>query len=253
MSPTPADLLELERLTLATSPALREVWYDDWVLRASGTDTRRANSVTQFGPGTLSFAEKIDYCEHWYADAGQAATFRLTSVFSPALLDTQLAARGYAVITPSQVMCADLAEDLPAQDAADQCEYIFERTPDEGIADLHRLKGSDAALVERDRVRQAQWTQPERHLAYMEGGEVRACGLVRVAGTWAGIFNMRTAATHSGRGMAGALVRALLDWAWRQGARRAFLQVEQANAAAVRLYRRSGFAPHYDYHYRVKP
>lgn len=248
-----AELLELERLTLATSPALREHWYDDWVLRASGTDTRRANSVTQFGPGNLSLAEKIDYCECWYADAGQPATFRLTSVFSPSLLDTQLAARGYVVRTPSHVMCADLAQDLRSQDADGQSEYIFERTPAEGIADLHRLKGSDAALVQRDQVRQAQWTQPERHLAYMEGGEVRACGLVRVSGTWAGIFNMRTAAAHRGRGMAGALVRSLLAWAWRQGARRAFLQVEQANAAATRLYRRSGFSPRYDYHYRVQP
>lgn len=253
MSTAPADLLQLERLTLATSPATREAWYDDWVLRASGTDTRRANSVTQLGPGVLPLADKIGHCERWYADAGQVTTFRLTSVLSPHDLDAALDERGYAVVTPSHVMCADLDEAMGQPNIDGRNEHIVERTAAEGIADLHGLKGSDAALVARDQARQSLWTQPERHLAFMEDGEVRACGLVRVDGPWAGIFNMRTAATHRGRGIAGALVRALLNWARTQGARRAFLQVEQANAAAVRLYRRSGFLPRYDYHYRVQP
>lgn len=242
------ELLQLERLTLATSPALREVVYDDWVLRASGTDTRRANSVTQLGPGVLPLSEKIEHCERWYAEAGQPATFRLTTALSPAGLDDLLDARGYGVVTPSHVMCCD----LDAFAAAEVTAQIVERSARDGIADLHRLKGSDPALVERDQSRQAQWVLPERHLAYVEDGEVRACGLVRVEGEWAGLFNMRTATAHRGRGLAGALVAALLHWARAQGARHGFLQVEQTNAAAVRLYRRAGFAPRYGYHYRVK-
>ncbi|MBL8518354.1 MAG: GNAT family N-acetyltransferase [Betaproteobacteria bacterium] len=244
-----AELLELERLTLATSPALREELYDEWVLRASGTDTRRANSVTQLGRGTLPLAEKIDCCERWYADAGQPATFRLTSALSPPELDALLEARGYSVVTPSHMMCCALDQVSEAEPPP----QIVERTARQGIADLHRLKGSAPALIERDQTRQARWTSPERHLAFMEAGEVRACGLVRVEGPWAGLFNMRTAAAHRGRGIASALVAALLAWAHGQGARQAFLQVERGNDAAVRLYRRAGFDPRYDYHYRVKP
>lgn len=243
------ELHDLEQLTLATSPALREERYDEWVLRASGTDTRRANSVTQLGPGTLPLADKIDFCERWYANAAQPATFRLTTALSPAGLDGLLDARGYRIDTPSHVMCCELGSLKPGGIAG----QIVERSAFEGIADLHRLKGSDPALALRDQARQALWALPERHLAYIEDGEVRACGLVRVDGAWAGIFNMRTAESHRGRGLAGQLVAALLAWARERGAQRGFLQVEQSNTAAVRLYRRAGFAPRYDYHYRVKP
>lgn len=243
------ELLQLERLTLATSPALREEIYDDWVLRASGTDTRRANSVTQLGAGSLPLLHKLEYCERWYAQAGQPATFRLTTALSPPGLDELLEARGYDVVTPSHVMCCK----LDALGSVETSPHIVERTGAEGIADLHRLKGSDPALVNRDQTRQALWGLPERYLAFIVQGEVRASGLVRIDGPWAGIFNMRTAAEHRGRGMAGALVAALLGWARQQGATRGFLQVEQTNVAAVRLYRRAGFGPRYDYHYRVKP
>lgn len=246
---TDAEVLQLERLTLATSPALREELFDDWVLRASGTDTRRANSVTQLGPGSMPLAEKIAHCERWYAAAGQVATFRLTTALSPPALDDLLAARGYSVVTPSHVMSCALGSIEPA----DSSLQFVERSAMQGIADLHRLKGSDPALVQRDQARQAQWALPERHLAFIEQGEVRACGLVRVDGPWAGVFNMRTATTHRGRGLGRGLVAALLRWARGQGATRGFLQVEQANVPAVRLYRRAGFLPHYDYHYRVKP
>ncbi len=242
-------ILELEQLTLATSPALREAQYDGWVLRASGTDTRRANSITQLTAGSLPLAEKVQHCERWYADAKQPTTFRLTSALSPPLLDANLAERGYVVHTPSHVMTAELST-LPG--AAPE-PHIVVRTLEEGIADLHHLKGSDDALILRDQQRQAKWTLPEQYLAWMDQGEVLASGLVRVDGPWAGLFNMRTAGIHRRRGLASALVTSLLNWAREHGARRAFLQVEQTNEPAVQLYRRAGFTPCYDYHYRVQP
>jgi len=37
------------------------------------------------------------------------------------------------------------------------------------------------------------------------------------------------------------------------GATRLYLQVEEGNQAARRLYRRSGFTDHHGYHYRIAP
>jgi len=72
----------LEELTLNTSPAVHQSFYDGWVLRASGTDTRRANSVTSLQPSTLPLEEKIAFSEAWYRTHGQPAIFRLTEMFS---------------------------------------------------------------------------------------------------------------------------------------------------------------------------
>lgn len=247
--PVQPEHLQLELLTLSTSPAVHEELHDGWVLRASGTDTRRANSVTQLQTGALSLAQKIAYCEDWYFRHDQVPTFRLTSVLSPPQLDRLLDERGYEIVTPSHIMTADLraaaeAEICPAN--------IRKRSPAEGISDLHTLKGSDPALTARDIARQEAWSEPERFLAWFADDQLVACGMARVSGAWAGLFNMRTAEDFRGRGIAKELAKALLQWASTQGATRAFLQVEQGNAPAVKLYQGLGFAICYDYHYRVR-
>jgi ribosomal protein S18 acetylase RimI-like enzyme len=52
------------------------------------------------------------------------------------------------------------------------------------------------------------------------------------------------------RGLATAVMARLWQWGAERGARRGYLQVEAANAAAVQLYRKLGYAIHHDYHYR---
>jgi N-acetylglutamate synthase len=244
-----SEILQLELLTLATSPAVHEELHDGWVLRASGTDTRRANSVTQLQPGALSLAQKIAYCEDWYFTRDQIPTFRLTSALSPPALDRLLEERDYEIVTPSHIMTAQLS---PAIGQGVAPANIRKRTLAEGIADLHGLKGSDPALAARDIARQGAWSEPECHLAWFEADQVVACGMARVSGNWAGLFNMRTASEWRGRGIAGHLVQSLLHWAVGLGATQAFLQVEQGNAPALALYSKHGFNVRYDYHYRVR-
>jgi len=49
------------------------------------------------------------------------------------------------------------------------------------------------------------------------------------------------------------LVAYLLAWGLEEGATRAFLQVDKANAAAIAVYRKFGFEPAYTYWHRVQP
>jgi hypothetical protein len=46
-------------------------------------------------------------------------------------------------------------------------------------------------------------------------------------------------------------MRALLEWAGRQGAVASYLQVRAGNAAALRLYAALGYVTHHAYTYRA--
>ena len=61
---------------------------------------------------------------------------------------------------------------------------------------------------------------------------------------------MATAPDWRGRGVASAIVDALLAHARSRRARTAFLQVDDDNAPALAVYRKFGFATLYRYHYR---
>jgi N-acetylglutamate synthase len=50
-----------------------------------------------------------------------------------------------------------------------------------------------------------------------------------------------------------AVARRGAGWAAGQGARQLYLQVEEDNLPALRLYGRLGFRPSHHYHYRVMP
>jgi N-acetylglutamate synthase len=245
------DIRHLERLTLQTSPAIAEAHYDGWVLRASGTDTRRANSVTQLERGALPLEEKVAHCEAWYRRENQAPIFRLTSALSDPELDQLLAVRGYDREGETHIMTAPV-DATGASQPADSTRLV-ERSQEEGIADLHRLKGSSTSLAQQDLKRQQQWDKPQTYIAVERDGDIVCCGLARCDGDYLGIFNMRTAERERGRGHAKLLVGALFAWGKAQGAKRAFLQVDQANVPALKVYRSYGFTPLYNYWYRVRP
>ena len=245
------DIRHLEQLTLQTSPAIAEKHFDGWVLRASGTDTRRANSVTQLERGALPLSDKVAFCEAWYQEQKQPPIFRLTSAISDPELDLLLESGGYVREGGTHIMTM-LLKELPAE-AVNETERLVERSVEEGIGDFHRLKGSSAALAQLDLKRQQQWNKPQAYFAVERDGEIVCSGLARSDGDYVGVFNMRTAEHERGRGHATRLVAALLAWGTRQGARTAFLPVEQTNVPALKVYRRFGFVRCYDYWYREQP
>lgn len=69
---------------------------------------------------------------------------------------------------------------------------------------------------------------------------------------WMGVFGMATLPRARGRGVAGAVLAALSEWAADHRIERAYLQVECANAAALRLYERAGFTELRRFHFRTR-
>ena len=85
-----SSIRQLEELTLSTSPSIHQRNYDGWVLRASNTDTRRANSVSVLHESSRPLDEKIAFCEAWYALHQQRVIFRLTAELATTELDAAL-------------------------------------------------------------------------------------------------------------------------------------------------------------------
>jgi len=90
-------------------------------------------------------------------------------------------------------------------------------------------------------------------LALAADGQPVAGGQLVREGDVAGLYDVYTAESQRGRGHAEAVCRALLAQAMTEGARIAYLQVDAANEAARRIYRRLGFVDAYAYHYRTPP
>ena len=248
---TPIDVLRFEELTLNTAPATQQYFYDGWVLRASGGDSRRSNSVTQLQTSTLPLAEKIAACEAWYASRGQAPMFRLTDALSPPGLDALLDARGYQREINTVVMTMPLHDFAGAAALAPGLRLI-ERSIADGIGDVHRLKGSSTDVTAHDIERQQQWQGAQIFLSLRSINGLLCCGMARIENGHACIFSLRTAPSALGKGHAKLLVAHLLAWGREQGAHTGFLQVDENNTPAIAVYRRFGFMPRYPYWQRVK-
>jgi N-acetylglutamate synthase len=80
--------------------------------------------------------------------------------------------------------------------------------------------------------------------------DVLGVGMLVVERGWAGVFCMATRPQDRRRGVATAVLQHAATWAADQGAQQLYLQVEEHNLPAVRLYSRLGFQP--SHHYRVQ-
>jgi GNAT superfamily N-acetyltransferase len=87
----------------------------------------------------------------------------------------------------------------------------------------------------------------EQGVGYLAIEDGVACGIAgafldQEDATRAQLVSMWTAPTHRQRGVGRLLVEVVIDWAWLRGARTLRLMVVSNNEAAIRFYRRLGFA-----------
>ncbi len=74
---------QIEDMSLNAWPSHKMELYDGWILRFSYFYTHRTNSVEQFGNSTLTWREKIPYCESVYKRLGTPAVFKISPLVSP--------------------------------------------------------------------------------------------------------------------------------------------------------------------------
>jgi ribosomal protein S18 acetylase RimI-like enzyme len=255
-----------------------------WRVGVSGGFTRRANSVVAIAEPD-DVPASIDEVERVYAGAGLPPIFRVCSQSRPEDLDDLLQRRGYRTVSRTIVMvCADLAEggrsdadgwaggagrsDRDGRANENGLRCVAADAPDEAwlsawldVRSSHSSTSSSStnstAFVSAHATDHALATEvvtgaPGVYLSARQGEAT--VGVIRAAfeQDWVGLSCLTVAPGARRRGIGRTLTLEGLRLARERGARHAFLQVEESNAAAIALYEQLGFTPAERYHYRQR-
>jgi ribosomal protein S18 acetylase RimI-like enzyme len=235
----------LQAICSAGWPARETEPLGEWLLRAHGGLTGRANSAMGIGDPGRPVPAALDSVAQWYGDRGLSPLLQLPLADPVNLAMADLGWRRQHV-TIVQVAPVDaLLRSLPTRD--DLTASVTPVPTREWLCLMHDLDVND----------------PDAHVAILtgpavvgfatlrRGDEAIGIGRVSVEGDWAGITSVDVAPDARRQGIAGAVMRTLVEWAGDRGARATYLQVRAANDAALRLYASLGYVTHHPYVYRT--
>jgi ribosomal protein S18 acetylase RimI-like enzyme len=246
-APPTVDIPALERLTARSWRGLEEAHYGDWLLRAGGGFTGRANSALVLGEPPEPLPEAVAFVERWYAHRGLRARAQVPLPGADRA-DDALAAAGWTRDDDNLVLTAPLdgwtdppltVHLSPVPDDAWLRGYLYRGAPLPTTA-YDVLVHADGPVFASVRLDPA----PAPLAAVARG--------VLVDG-WLCVTAVTVDEGYRRRGLATAVMAALGAWGRRDGGHSCVLQVMSSNAPALALYARLGFTEHHRYHYRYGP
>ncbi|WP_306119505.1 MULTISPECIES: GNAT family N-acetyltransferase [unclassified Roseitalea] len=248
--PNLATVRRMEAIGFRAWPAASVHYDGSWAIRLTASHpSRRLNSVNPLDPAdSRDIEQRIARIEKRFEAYLRPVVFRL-SPLAPASLQAHLNAEGWLRADETRVMTARLDEmDLHGS---------YDLLP---LRDVGHFVDASIALHGAGAVSKAGMTEllesirPRRGMFVLADAEgPTATALCVHDNEMAGLFDITVRRGARNRGYGRSIVRAALRWAAAQGARTGWLQVEDANTAAVGLYERMGFEEIYRYVYRTRP
>lgn len=241
---SPLGVEDLELVAARGWQALEEERLGDWLLRAGGGFTGRANSVLVVGDPGVPLTDAVAAVTAWYADRGLRPCAQLPGVQSRAA-DAAFAAAGWAQDEDVLVLTAPIAAPAPGTVPVELTD-----TPDEAWLAGYHYRGAALPPVAVQVLTSAQ--DAVFASVRLEPAPAPLAAVARGVLTdgWLGVTAVTVAEEHRRRGLASAVMTALQGWAAERGAHSVYLQVVASNAPARALYRQAGFIEHHRYHYR---
>jgi N-acetylglutamate synthase len=244
-SRSPLDVADLERLAARGWRGTEEAPLGDWLLRAGGGFTGRANSALVAGDPGLPLDGAVEAVTAWYRDRGLRPCAQLPGRRSRAA-DAAFAAAGWERDEDVLVLTAPLA--TPAPGGAVPVDLAPE--PDDAWLAGYRHRGRPLPPGAREVLTNADDVVFASVRLDPEPAPLAAVARGVVTGDWLGVAAVTVAETHRRRGLATAVMAAVQRWGADRGAGWVYLQVTSSNEPARALYRRAGFIEHHRYHYR---
>jgi ribosomal protein S18 acetylase RimI-like enzyme len=238
------DIESLERATLdAVAPATVES-LAGWLLPFDTTTIGRAISAVPLGHdhvGPASIAE----VELRYIQRDYQAQFRVADVAGLRRTQDALREHGYSPQQPTLTMVG--AVGGWAQARTNWAPQLTQQASDEWKA-VYLSEGFDA-LDGANRIRALSRSTCLVYAHISNDSGPIAAGTASFSQGWAGLHGLRTIPNMRCKGCAQAIIAALGKVAVSEGFDRCFLQVEEDNASAIKLYSQLGFQTAWRYHY----
>ncbi|MCZ2827104.1 MULTISPECIES: GNAT family N-acetyltransferase [unclassified Modestobacter] len=244
---SPLGVPELELLAARGWQALEEERLGDWLLRAGGGFTGRANSALVVGDPGVPLPEAVAAVSRWYDDRGLRPAAQLPGVQSRRA-DAAFDAAGWT--RDEDVLVLTAAAGRPAEP---NVRVDLSPTPDDAWLAGYRHRGAPLPPVARQVLTSAADVVFASVRLDPAPAPLAAVGRGALTDGWLGVTAVTVAEEHRRRGLATAVMAALGRWAAERGAHSTYLQVTAGNAAARALYRQAGFIEHHRYHYRHRP
>lgn len=247
-----------ERRALASWPASETEPLGEWLLRASGGYSARANSVLADGAPGVPFETALARVESFYTDRGLPPW---AQVVVGSDVHRGFESAGWVLARPGEadslfqivsvssalrVVRRSLPSDVPEVAVSSHADPAW-------LADDERsLSHGEAAIGVLERPADVGFlavTEPGSDRVIAKGRVARGAGAVPGDEDWAGITNVWVSPDHRRRGLGTVVMAAMLSWAAERGATTAYLQVRADNAAGLAAYDQLGFTTHHAYRY----
>jgi GNAT superfamily N-acetyltransferase len=243
------DTATVERLAAAGWPAVDVAPLGDWLLRASGGFTGRANSVLPLGDPGRSLDDACDDVIAWYRERELAPRFQVPLPLC-AELDAGLEHRGWTAFNPVRVLVADVeAVRMAAERRSEVPPPIVSTQPDDRWMAAYHYRGQEQPPPISRQVLSAG-AQPVFVTIADDAGTL-AVARGAVDGQWLGVTAVEVAPRARRRGLGVAVMLDLVDAGRSRGTRFSYLQVADENTGARAMYDALGYVEHHWYHYRA--
>lgn len=193
-------------------------------------------------PSTLGLEAKLDFCEQVYRAADLPPMFKLTPEHET--IESFVASRGYTSEAKTFVQTHPLNRPV----SAPNFDYVLEPAI---TADWFEDYGTLVGKANDDTWEMFNLIMPQQvYGRIIVDGQAVAIGRAVMERGYLGIYDIATAPDVRRQGLGQAMTERLLEWGQVNGARTAYLMVEEVNLAARSLYAKMGFQTIYTYWYR---
>ena len=245
------NVLLYQELTNNAWPAKQYSFFNGWIVRFSHGMFDRANSVLPLCYFGKNCEKDVYRIEEMYQSRQLDVTFQIPEYTSPDYLDHALEKMDYKVKSPTSVLMKSLT---PKSFSSTSMQFSSQRTDFDDawfttfqtFSNTHLEKYTQMeAIIRRIIPEKIFFTVKEDDqdvgvtLGVLERGNL-------------GIYSLLVDPMKRRRSLGYSLMCYIEEWCINNSIHTIYLQVEQNNLAASKMYQKLGYRNLYSYHYRIK-